>query len=445
VLPWQSPQEILPNLTVELIPAGHLPGAALILLEYHNGDRLYRVIYTGDYCLSHLQLVEGLALNHLRGLKPDVLILEGQYGTRRLPHRRQQEKQFIQAIESVLERGRNLLLPIPALGLAQEILKLLRTHHQFTGRQVNLWAGEKVIEVCNAYGEILASLPENVRNFAQHQPLFWDDRVYPHLRPLTEANWELDLSSPALVITDGWPEPWPSPAAIPGQWTVFLPQLAELPPCLENFSWENLGQFPQYELEDYLLMDHSDGRNTTQLIHNLRPQHLIFVHGQSSDIQDLTSLEELQSRYQLHSPAAGNLVALPIGDRFVQPSPPAPQIYEGEIHELEPTKNIHPLGEIAIHLDGQIIENSRWTKFAETGIVQGRWQGEELILRGISQKELFKQHQTSKRLADFDCCANCLHFQNQHCRNGASPLVGLQVRPDGHCPVFEELEEQNDS
>ena len=218
VLPWQSPKEMLPNLTVELIPAGHLPGAALVLLEYHNGaphsgslgDRLFRVIYTGDYCLSHLQLVDGLALNRLRGLKPDVLILEGHYGTRRLPHRRQQEKQFIQAIESALAKGRNLLLPVPALGLAQEILKLLRTHHQFTGRQVNLWAGERVIATCNAYGEILASLPENVRNFTQHQPLFWDDKVYPHLRPLTEATWEMELSSPAVVITDGWPQPCPA-------------------------------------------------------------------------------------------------------------------------------------------------------------------------------------------------------------------------------------------
>ncbi|AIE72921.1 hypothetical protein D082_03920 [Synechocystis sp. PCC 6714] len=436
VLPWRSPQEILPNLKVELMPAGHLPGAALVLLEYHNGDRLYRVVYTGDYCLSHLQLVDGLALAQLRGLRPDVLILEGQYGSRRLPHRRQQEKQFIQAIEAVLAKGRNILLPVPPLGLAQEILKLLRTHHQFTGRQVNLWAGKGVAGGCDAYQEILAYLPDNVRNFAQHQPLFWDDKVYPHLRPLDGPQGKLSLSSPSLVVTESWPGAWPSPPALPGLWTVFLPRLVELPDCLVNFAWENLGQFPQYELADYLLADHSDGRNTTQLIHNLRPQHLVFVHGERSNIEDLTSLEELQSRYQLHSPAAGNWVALPIGDRFVQPTPPLPQIYEGEIHELEPDKNVHHLGEVAIHLDGQIMENSRWAKFGETGIVQARWQGEELILRGISQRELLRQSQTIRGLADGDCCTNCLYFQHYHCRNPESPLMGLQVRGDGHCPVF---------
>lgn len=94
---------------------------------------------------------------------------------------------------------------------------------------------------------------------------------------------------------------------------------------------------------------------------------------------------------------------------------------------------------MVIHLDGQILENSRWGKFGETGIVQARWQGEELVLRGISQRELLKQNQSSKRPVDFDCCANCRHFQHYHCRNPVSPLMGLEVRADGHCPVFESV------
>ncbi len=433
-LPWRSPTELLPKLTVELIPAGHLPGAALILIEYQAPERTYRVLYTGDYSLSNLQLVEGLALQHLRDLRPDVLILESQYGTRRLPHRRQQEKQFIQLIESALAQGRNLILPTPPLGLAQEILKLLRTHHQFTGRKVNLWAAGNAIASCDLYSEILTSLPETVRNFSQHQPLFWDDKVYPHLRPLNSSQWPQQNSFPHIVVTDIWPDPWPKPELLPNQWTVLLPQLVFFG---SDLNWENLANLPQFEIDDYLLADHSDGRNTTQLIHNLRPQHLIFVHGQPEDIQDLTGLEELQSRYQLHSPAAGCLVDLPIGDRFVQPSPPTTTVYEGEIHDLE-TGDRLTHSEIKIHLEGRISQDSRWPKLAETGIIEARWQGDELILRGISQRDLIKHHQQTKRLENLDCCANCSYFRHQHCWNQASPLVGLQVRADGYCPVFEE-------
>jgi len=431
-LPWRSPTEFLPGLTVELIPAGHLPGAAVILIEYQAPERTYRIIYTGDYCLSNLPLVEGLALQNLRDLHPDVLILESQYGTRRLPHRRHQEKQFIQAIEASLAQGRNLILPTPPLGLAQEILKLLRTHHQFTGRKVNLWAAGKAIASCDLYGQIQTSLPETVRNFTQHQPLFWDDKVYPHLRPLTATHWPLDNGFAHIVVTDSWPDPWPSAEELAGQWTVFLPQLVWVD---ADSHWQNLANLSQFEVEDYLLADHSDGRNTTQLIHNLRPQHLVFVHGQRSDIQDLTSLEELQSRYKLHSPAPGCLVDLPIGDRFVQPSPPTPTLYEGEIHELD-SGDRRSQGEITIHLEGRIIQDSRWPKLAETGIIEARWQGDELILRGVTQRDLLKHHQQSKRLENLDCCANCRYFRHQYCWNQASPLVGLQVRADGYCPVF---------
>ncbi|MEY2983714.1 MAG: hypothetical protein RLZZ568_331 [Cyanobacteriota bacterium] len=432
-LPWRSPTQFLPGLTVELIPAGHLPGAAITLIEYQAPERTYRILYTGDYCLSNLQLVEGLALSHLRDLRPDVLIVDSQYGTRRLPHRRQQEKHFLQAIETALVRGRNVILPTPPLGLAQEILKLLRTHHQFTGRKINLWAAGKVIASCDAYHDISDSLPETVRNFIQHQPLFWDDRVYPHLRPLDAAHWPPNNGLPHIVVTDSWPEPWPDPKALEQQWTILLPQLVVLDADLD---WHHLAHWPQFAIEDYCLADHSDGRNTTQLIHNLRPQHIIFVHGQPEDIQDLTSLEELQSRYQLHSPASGCLVPLPIGDRFVQPSPPTPTVYEGEIHDLDAGGLTHR--EITIHLEGRLSQESRWQKFSETGIIEARWQGEELILRGISQRDLIKQHQQSKgRLDNLACCANCRYFRNQHCLNPASPLAGLDVRADGYCPVFE--------
>jgi len=49
-------------------------------------------------------------------------------------------------------------------------------------------------------------------------------------------------------------------------------------------------------------------------------------------LADLTSLEELQNRYHLHTPAAGTLVELPIGDIFLQPA--AETNYEGELNEL---------------------------------------------------------------------------------------------------------------
>jgi hypothetical protein len=182
-------------------------------------------------------------------------------------------------------------------------------------------------------------------------------------------------------------------------------------------------------VETYLLAEHSDSRNTTQLIHNLRPQHIIFVHGSPSYLADLTSLEELQNRYQLHSPATGTLVELPIGDRFLQPSPLPPSHYEGELNESTTA--------VTITLPDAITSDPRWNHFADTGLVEARWQGEELLLKGVSQRELLSDTIPGKRVPDTDCCRTCRHQKSQRCWNPESPLYGFKVTGEGCCPVFE--------
>jgi hypothetical protein len=171
---------------------------------------------------------------------------------------------------------------------------------------------------------------------------------------------------------------------------------------------------------------------TTQLIHNVRPQHIIFVHGSPTYLADLTGLEELQNRYHLHSPSAGTLVELPIGETFIQPAAPAETNYEGELNELGTV--------VTITLPEAIAADPRWQNFADTGLVEARWQGEELVLRGLSQRELLTQGSNARIPMNIDCCGNCRHQRGQRCWNPASPLYGFKVTPEGYCPVFEPVE-----
>ncbi|HEY9858582.1 MAG TPA: MBL fold metallo-hydrolase, partial [Candidatus Obscuribacterales bacterium] len=158
-LPWRSPIELQEGLTAELWPAGHLPGAAAFLLTYTTPQRSYTVFYTGDCFLSNSRLVEGFPLEELRGLRPDVLIVEGSYGTSRHPRRRQQENQVAERVSQAIAEGYSVLLPTPTLGLGQELLMLLRSHHHFTGRDINIWVSGTVAAACDAYIQLLPHLP----------------------------------------------------------------------------------------------------------------------------------------------------------------------------------------------------------------------------------------------------------------------------------------------
>ncbi|MEH2039330.1 MBL fold metallo-hydrolase [Nostoc sp.] len=421
-LPLRSPVEFQDGLVAELFPAGHLPGAVAILLTYTTQQRSYKLLYTGDFFLSNSRLVEGLRLEELRGLNLDVLIIEGSYGTSRHPHRRNQENQLAERINRAIADHCSVILPTPALGLGQELLMLLRSHHHFTGRDLDIWVDGAVATGCDAYLELLSHLPPSVQNFARHQPLFWDERVRPRVRRLQPEHRSTVGKSPCIVLTDSTSDLGKHCQLDTGPWLILLPEKIDIKVNKEYLA--------PTTVESYLLAQHSDGPGTTQLIHNLRPQHVIFVHGSPAYLADLTSLEELQNRYHVHSPAADTLVELPIGDTFLQPAAPETN-YEGELTELGTV--------ITITLPNVITADPRWRQFADTGLIEARWQGEELVLRGLSQRELLNQNSDRYTWTDVDCCGTCRHQRGQRCWNPASPLYNFKVTLEGYCPAFEGL------
>jgi Cft2 family RNA processing exonuclease len=56
-LDWGILYEIQPGLTIQILPSGHLPGAASFLIGYEANDRTYTILYTGDFFLSKVVLV----------------------------------------------------------------------------------------------------------------------------------------------------------------------------------------------------------------------------------------------------------------------------------------------------------------------------------------------------------------------------------------------------
>jgi Cft2 family RNA processing exonuclease len=439
--PWNTPISLADDLTIQIWPAGHLPGAACALFSYTNPKRTYTLFYAGDFFVSNSRLVDGLPLEALRGTKPDVLIIEGSYGTTRHPHRRQQENRLASTINQLLKEGQSVLLPTPTLGIGQELVMLLRSHHQFPGKDITVWVDDTVAAGCDLYLDLMAYFPSHVQNFARHQPLFWDERILPRIRRIHSPQ-DLEDGRPSIVIGHRDADLSRFCRQSDRPWTILLPEtfasaiadnalhaigndagltldwLQTLAPDMES---------ERVQIETYLLTTHSDRTGTTQLIHNLRPQHIAFVHGSPPHLADLAGLEELQTRYQLHLPSVGNLLEFPIGDRFIQPAAPE-QVFEGEIAEVDDS--------VLLLLPDALTDDPRWRGFADTGIVQVRWQGDDLVLKGVSQRELLRPVEDEAGPNPQASCQTCRFMRGNHCRNSASPLFGLRITPDGFCPAF---------
>lgn len=433
-LPWRSPVEFGEGLTAELFPAGHLPGAAAFLLTYTPNDSDQApcsVFYSGDFFISHARLVNGLPLEAVRGLAPDVLIVEGSLGTARYPHRRQQENQLAELIYQALQGGQNVILPVPPLGMAQELLLLLRSHHLFTGKAIDIWVDRDIAQACDAYLAILPHLPTSVQNFAQHQALFWDTRIRPHVQHLHEAPLGAINTLPSIVFGD-WQTDFTELLATPGRpWLMLLPQATPAHPDplgAAETQYQPLIARNQLELLEFSLSFHADGPATTQLIHNLRPQHVVLIHGRSDDLADLAGLEELSNRYHIHTPQIGSQTDFPLGEFPLQANPALTHvIYEGEVTEWG--------DRVVISLPLELTTDKQWQNLGDTGLVSATWQGDSLVLRGLTQRELLRPFPESVS-QEQAACSNCQAYRQQRCWHEQSPLYSFKVAPEGYCPAF---------
>ena len=113
------PQEIEHNgIKFWCYNAGHILGAAMFMIEIGG----VKVLYTGDYSTEddrHLMAAEHPSHS------PDVLIVESTYGIQRHDRREDREQRFTNAVESIVSRGGKCLIPVFALGRAQELLLIL--------------------------------------------------------------------------------------------------------------------------------------------------------------------------------------------------------------------------------------------------------------------------------------------------------------------------------
>ena len=113
------------DLTVELFPAGHIVGAASVVITAGNE----RVVVSGDISASGQETVGGFSPSS-SAIGADLLLLESTYAgeEKTITPRGATVSAMMREIEGVAERGGVVLVPAFALGRAQEVALLMRRH-----------------------------------------------------------------------------------------------------------------------------------------------------------------------------------------------------------------------------------------------------------------------------------------------------------------------------
>ena len=114
--------DIAPDVRLTLHNAGHILGSAMVHL--HIGEGLHNIVYTGDYKFSRTMLLEAATTEFPR---VETVITESTYGGPDdiMPSRIEAEERLTAIVNETLERKGKVLIPVPAVGRAQEIMLIL--------------------------------------------------------------------------------------------------------------------------------------------------------------------------------------------------------------------------------------------------------------------------------------------------------------------------------
>jgi KH/beta-lactamase-domain protein len=120
-LPYGKPTDISPDITISLNNAGHIMGSATVHL---NISGAHNILYSGDYKYARTQLLDSALSIYPR---VETLITESTYGntTDIMPDQIVVYRNFTETINRTLIEGGKVLIPVPAVGRAQEIMLVI--------------------------------------------------------------------------------------------------------------------------------------------------------------------------------------------------------------------------------------------------------------------------------------------------------------------------------
>lgn len=295
--------------------AGHVLGAAMFHVVV--GDQ--SVVYTGDYNTTP---DKHLGPATIKCLRPDLLITESTYGSVTRDCRKVKEREFLKAVSDCVSRGGRVLIPIFALGRAQELCLLLDGYWERTGLQVPVYFSGGLTEKANEiYKKFISYTNETVKKKIFERNLF----DYRHIRPFQRHYMEGDgpmvlFASPGMLhsgmslkVFKEWCEDERNLVIIPGY-------------CVRGTVGEKvlngakrldiLGESREIRLgiRNLAFSAHADAQGIVNLVGQCSPRNVMLVHGEKSRMKVLRRTIEERFGIPTLLPPNGMLVNIPSRD-----------------------------------------------------------------------------------------------------------------------------------
>jgi len=318
---WAQPVTPLPDpaIVVRFLHAGHIAGAAMLLIDTPAG----RVLHLGDYSVTAQRTLHGMDVQRLP--QADAVITEGTYGDAIHADRKEQERALVATVARVVGRGGRALLPAFAVGRAQEVALILRAARS-TGElpPVPIHLDGMVRGVCDLYQAQVHDLNPRLQNYVRNarRPLFADPSLAVYAVTAGRRRRLLDNPEAAVVISSsgmmtGGPAPLYARAFAADEKSAIVfsgYQDDESPGAAllraRQGTTVTLGKEEltlSCAVERYSLSAHADAGQIEVAVARAQPRTTVLVHGEPDTLR---ALAKRVARYRPHIAVNGEPVTL---------------------------------------------------------------------------------------------------------------------------------------
>lgn len=306
--------------SLEITPyyAGHVLGAAMFHVKCLETGA--SVLYTGDYNMTpdrHL----GAATLPWR-LNPDMLITETTYATTVRDSKASRERQFLSEVHQCVMNGGKVLIPVFAIGRAQELCILLETHWERMNLKIPIYFSEGLVSKANFYYKLFINWTnEKIRKTFVNRNMFDFKHIQGFDRSMiTQPGPMVVFATPGMLHSGMSLEIFKMWAPNPNN-LVILPGYCVAGTVGNKVLHSTTGKI---QIDNNTIIDmrckvskisfsaHADAKGILRLLRQAEPKNVVLVHGEGDKMKFLGAKIEKDLGIPTYFPANGERITIPI-------------------------------------------------------------------------------------------------------------------------------------
>lgn len=304
------------DIEIKAYYAGHVLGAAMFWIRVGSQS----VVYTGDYNMTPDRHLGAAWIDKCR---PDLLISESTYATTIRDSKRCRERDFLKKVHECVAKGGKVLIPVFALGRAQELCILLETYWERMNLKYPIYFAVGLTEKANTYYKMFITWTnQKIRKTFVHRNMF----DFKHIKPFDKGY----IDNPGAMVVFATPGMLHAGLSLQifKKWASNENNMVIMPGyCVQGtVGHKILGGAKKIEFENRQVVDvkmsveymsfsaHADAKGIMQLIQYCEPKNVLLVHGEAEKMEFLKGKIKEEFHIECYMPANGETctIATPV-------------------------------------------------------------------------------------------------------------------------------------